>query len=1053
MYKKLKFESPLGRRNDSIVKKPTDVSHEVVLNYILAHANNDNRPYLRVRIFGKEFLGLLDSGANRTILGEEGWEALKHICKLNLNCQQDCIVANGHKTASLGTVTLPIQLRDEIKILDAIVMPTFPQSLILGVDFWTSMRIIPDLFTGEWVFGSNSNNCRVSAIQTAEDLSPEQRELLESLLDKTFAQMGSDIGCTTLVEHVIRTDSLPIKQRHYPISPALQKYVNEEIDRLLAADIIEPSNSPWSSPIVLAKKKDGSYRFCTDYRQLNKVSLPDAYPLPFVSSILDKLRDARFLTTLDIKSAYWHIPMAETSKPLTAFTVPTRGLFQWKRMPFGLHNAPATWQRLIDRVLGIDLEEFVFVYLDDIIICTPSFEKHIDILGKVFERLTKAGLTLSREKCYFCKAELRYLGYVVNSAGLLVDPNKVEAIVNIPTPKNVSDIRRLVGLASWYRRFVPDFSSVVAPLTQLLKKNKPFVWDDDCERAFRMIKERLISAPVLSCPNFELPFTIQTDASDFGLGAVLSQTHPEGEKVVCYLSRSLTKAERKFSTTEKECLAVIFAIEKLRPYIEGTKFRVVTDHYSLKWLNNIKDPVGRIARWAVRLQQYDFEIVHRKGKDHVVPDTLSRSVPAIETIEVLDKSVTTDKWYKKMYDRVVKYPKRYPLWRIENSVLYKQIKPAYPELTEPSSAWCIVVPRENRTEVIRACHDPPTCGHLGVFKTTARVASTYYWPKLRADVANYIRHCLVCIRTKPEQKPPIGLMLSAQATITKPWELLYLDLVGPLPRSTTGYSYIFTVSDAFSKFVLLFPLRSATALAITRLLEDYVILIFGTPRKIIVDNGSQLRSNLLKNLLQSYNITLGHTANYHPQANQVERPHRVIKTVLTAYVSQNQRTWSNYLAKVACAINSARHEVTSFTPNFVLFGREISMSGAAKVPIPDDVVVDKPQELLTRSDALKKVYTDVRKRLISAYEKNRKIYNLRRRDIKFTVGESVWRKNHVLSDASKGFTAKLADKFVGPLLVTKVLSPWTYELKDSHGKNHGIWHAKDLKAHPPEAED
>lgn len=267
---------------------------------------------------------------------------------------------------------------------------------------------------------------------------------------------------------------------------------------------------------MVRKKEPNKYRFCVDFRKLNQVTERDAYPIPYVSSTLDKLRDARYLSSLDIRSAYFQVPLPESSKPLTAFTVPNRGLFQFRRLPMGLANAPATFQRLIDRVLGPELEPHVFAYLDDIIVVTESFEKHLEVLREIFRRAKEANLTVAKEKCQFCRSELRYLGYIVNRNGLQVDPDKVKAIVDIPIPKTVSDVRRFLGLASWYRRFVPQFSSLSAPLCNLLRKNKTFVWDSSCDNTFTSLKEHLVSAPVLTCPDFSLPFTIQTDASGFG---------------------------------------------------------------------------------------------------------------------------------------------------------------------------------------------------------------------------------------------------------------------------------------------------------------------------------------------------------------------------------------------------------------------------------------------------------------------------------------------------------------------------------------------------------
>ncbi|KAK9700984.1 Reverse transcriptase (RNA-dependent DNA polymerase) [Popillia japonica] len=497
-------------------KNPVLDKQQVLLDFVLAHAQGDERPYLTVTIFGQQMLGLLDSGASRTILGSQGWKCLQ---KLGVGLSGDATlirVADGRTCDCLGSLLVPVRLRDVERLVEILVVPEVTSTLILGADFWTVMGIVPDLRRGEWSF---STEVEVSSVTDgAGILSAIERARLDELVNKLFANIDPQVlGCTELVEHTIETDSAPIKQRYYPISPAMQKIVNQELDKMLAQGVVERSSSPWSSPILLIPKKDNTYRFCVDYRKLNAVTKRDAYPLPYVSHILDKLRDSKYLTTLDIKSAYWEIPMAEASKPYTAFTVPNRGLFQFKRMPFGLHNAPATWQRFIDRVIGADLEPHVFAYLDDIIIVTPTFEKHVfaylddiiivtptfekhlrrgfgtshffaylddiiivtptfekhlEILAEVVGRIHGAGLTLNREKSLFCRAELKYLGYIVNGSGLHVDPEKIKAILDIPIPKTVSEVRRMIGISSWYRRFVRDYGTLVVPLTNLLRKNR-----------------------------------------------------------------------------------------------------------------------------------------------------------------------------------------------------------------------------------------------------------------------------------------------------------------------------------------------------------------------------------------------------------------------------------------------------------------------------------------------------------------------------------------------------------------------------------------------------
>lgn len=1024
-------------------------SQQAILDFILRSFGTDERPYLRISIFGIPMLGLLDSGASKAILGHDGWAKLKGHCRLDRNQSQTCIVANGQSCHAIGTASLPIALQDRVCLMDVLVIPTLPHLLILGADFWRRMGIIPDLSRGEWTFAKPEANVEVCALEPMDHLSSDERRQLEALVEQTISTLPNKIGCTPLVEHVIRTDSPPIKQRYYPISPALQRDVDKELDKMLADGIVEPSSSAWASPIVMIKKKDGTYRFCVDFRRLNQVSVRDAYPLPFVNTILDKLRDAKYLTTLDIKSAYWQISVAESSRKYTAFTIPNRGLFQFRRMPFGLHNSPMTWQRLLDQVLGTELEPYVFAYLDDIIICTNTFEKHLSVLRDVLNRLTNAGLTLNKDKCHLCKPELRYLGYVVNAHGLSVDPDKVEAILKIPPPTSVREVRRVIGMASWYRRFVPNFSTIVSPLTSLLKKSKKFLWDDTCDRALRTIKEHLVSAPILTCPDFTLPFIIQTDASAFGLGAVLSQETVEGEKVISYISRSLTKNERNFTTTERECLAVLFAIEKFRPYVEGTRFTVITDHYSLKWLNSIKDPVGRIARWAVRLQQYDFEIRHRKGKDNVVPDALSRAVPVVDAIDAPIPDEPQDPWYLRLRRQVTENPRHYPLWRVTDDRLYKYVSTPYPDLTPDMDSWKPVVPKEQRRSVIHQYHDLPTAGHGGVNKTVKRVAQHCYWPKMRQDIAKYVRNCETCAHTKPEQRAPRGLM-GGHSIISRPWEVISTDIVGPLPRTARGYAFILVVADCFSKFPLMFPLRTATAAAVARHIEENVFLLFGAPKRIICDNGVQFRSRQFQELTQRYGCHVSYTAYYHPQANPTERINRVLKTMLTAYVRDNHRKWDEYLPSVACAIRTSKHEITGLTPYFINFGREISLNNVE----PLEEANENPElrfereNLEHRGRSLNIVYQDVRKRLDKAYQASKPRYDLRHRPDEFQLGENVLRKNHVLSDAAQHFTAKLAPKYVGPFVIHRKLARWVYQLKTPDGiVLDGAWHAKDLKPH------
>lgn len=1021
-----------------------------ILNYILAQVNEGECPYVNVDILGNNFYGLLDSGANKTFMGQSGWNILRNAgIKLDKSRNISCKVANDDSCTCIGVVAVPIRLRDVVKIIEIYIVPQLRHSLVLGIDFWVRMGIVPDVRRGEWHFSSDILQPPIiNGVEARSDLNFEQNECLTKLLDGYFSNIDQDnLGCTNVVKHKIVTSSEPIKQRYYPVSPFKQKLIDEELDQMLKLGVIEKSTSGWSSPVLMVPKKDGTFRFCVDFRKLNSVTEKDAYPLPYISSILTKLGGSRYLSSMDIKSAFWQIKLDETSKPYTAFTIPGRGLFQWTRMPFGLHNAPATFQRLVDTVFGPELEPYVFVYLDDIILATPTFEKHLEVLSEIFRRLNAAGLTLKENKCVFCRSELKFLGYVINRQGILVDPSKVEAIVNLPRPKTVTEVRRIIGMIGWYRRFVDGFSDLIAPLTRLLRKGKRFEWDESCEKSFQRIKDALVSAPILTSPNFEHPFYVQTDASAYGVGCVLTQRYDGREHVICYLSRTLSRSEANYSSTERELLAVLYSIEKLRCYLEGYKFYVITDCHSLVWLNNLKNPQGRLARWALRLQQFDYEVVHRKGKDNIVPDTLSRNLIVPENIIssiVVDD--TGDKWYLKMLKLVNEDPLKYPKWRVADKKLYKYVSSDFPELFDEVDFWKLVIPKDKRREILYNGHDICTAGHFGIYKTFNRIARLYYWPSMRADITKYVRSCATCLRTKPEQKKPAGFMSKTPPLITKPWQYISTDLFGPLPKSSHGNLYILAVTDAFSKFVLFFPLRHATALAVTKILREQVFLIFGVPQFVRCDNGPQYRGKEMHNLANRFGFEISFSPNYSAHCNPTERVNRVLKAMLSAYVKDNHRKWDENLAELGCAIRTAQHEVTSLTPYFINFGKEMILHGSEYDKSHLNLEVNENNKT-DKVEIIEKMRNFVKKRLEAAHVKYRNQYNLRHRDVRYEVDDLVWKRNFALSDGANYFTSKLAGKFSGPYRIKRKVGYCVYELVNDQGKSIGNWHTEHLKPH------
>lgn len=1057
-----KLVSLEGNRLNSIVPPKNEKEIRIPVNYLFQTRKEDPRPYLDVRIFGKLFRALLDSGAAQTVLGEEAlWILDKFPARLISTSDRYVETADGQRHSVSGFVNIPITLEGRTKNLPVIVVPSLKQSIILGVDFWDAMHLITDMHNRTWEFSRNKNQiCSLAikeGIMSKNNLSEEQKKRLDMLVDKHFPEKEDlTIGQTNLVRHTIETgDAKPIKQRYYTMSPARQKLVEEELENMLKLGIVEPSRSPWSSPIVLLDKPDGTRRFCVNYKALNSVTKPDAYPLPKVTHILDRLRDARYLSSLDIKSAFWQIPLDPDSKEKTAFTVPGRGLYHFNAMPFGLSNAPATWQRFIDNVLGPELEVNVFVYLDDIVLVSSDFDKHLEILDKVLGRLKDAKLTLNKAKCQFCRSELKYLGYMVDSRGLRVDPSKVEAILQIPVPKNAKEVRQYVGTASWYRRFIPDFSTRLYPLTSMLKKGIKFVWTDEAQRAFDYIRSCLIKSPILSCPNFEKPFSVACDASGVGLGAVLTQCTDEGEVVIAYASRTLSRTEQKFSATERECLAVVWAVERFRPYIEGTHFTVITDHYSLLWLYNLKDPQGRLARWALRLQPYDFKLVHRKGKEHVVPDMLSRlpqggedNVQIDPVCEIKQTKETQDKWYIKMCREVQDYPDKYPLWRMEKDTLWKMVLDRS-DTTNENACWKQVLPKDRRGEILYENHDVKTAGHLGVYKTFKRIQNNFYWPKMRQDIAKYIKNCQICQRTKYDQGKPYGF-LGNRRSCNRPWTMLSADLMGPFPRSNKGFKYLLVVIDTFTKFTLLFPLRAATAASVARHLVDDVFMVYGVPQYLIFDNGSEFIGASVKKMAEEYRVKILLNASRHPQANPTERTNRTIISMIRAYIKDNHRVWDQDLPKLGFALRSAVSESTGFTPAYLTYGRELNATGEGYSLLKDWDQVPGKQEMsphVRNLENLVHIYKAVKNNLDKSHQKNERHYNLRRRETTFNVGDSVLKRNFVQSKAVNYFSSKLAPRFVGPFKIKQKISPVVYQLEEPGGKSVGNWHISDLKKH------
>ena len=456
-------------------------------------------------------------------------------------------------------------------------------------------------------------------------LQPSQRQDVLDLVNE-YAQLFPDVPSRTdMISHDVDIgDASPIKQHPYRLNPTKAKYLDQEIQYLLENDFTEHSQSSWSSPCILVPKPDGSYRMCTDYRKVNNLTKSDNFPIPRIDDCVDKIGNAKYVSKFDLLKGFWQIPLSERAKEVSAFVTP-RGLYQYKVMPFGMRNSPATFQRLINRIISqIDGCEG---YIDDVIIYSDTWEEHLEILRKFFKRLSEAKLTINLVKSEFGCGHVTYLGHIVGQGQVKPVNAKVDAIADFPQPTTKKHVMRLLGMAGYYRKFCPNFSSITEPLTQLLRKDMKFVWTEQCQSAFEKLKAMLQNAPVLSAPDFSRPFKLAVDASDVAAGAVLLQEGQDGvDHPTCYFSRKFNKHQRNYSTIEKECLALVLALQHFEVYVSSTSvpLEVFSDHNPLVFLHKLKNKNQRLLRWSLILSEYDMKIEHIKGRDNLLADCLSR---------------------------------------------------------------------------------------------------------------------------------------------------------------------------------------------------------------------------------------------------------------------------------------------------------------------------------------------------------------------------------------------------------------------------------------------
>ncbi|KAI2646047.1 Retrovirus-related Pol polyprotein [Labeo rohita] len=925
--------------------------------------------------------------------------------------------------------------------------------------------------------------------RSSQDLEGPQKQKLWTVLERhhaVFATSAHDVGQTQLVQHCIDTGNAhPIRQRPRRLPPTRQAAADRCLEEMKAAGIIEPSESPWASPVVLVPKKDGSWRFCVDFRQLNEVTIKDSYPLPRVDESLDKIAGSKWFSLLDLRSGYWQVALSADARPKTAFTT-GMGLWQFRTMPFGLCNAPATFERLMEQVLQGIPRESCLVYLDDILVHGKDFESALSALDLVITRIAQAGLKLHPDKCQLMQKAVTFLGHYVSAEGVATDEQKTVAVRDWPVPCGLRQLRAFLGLASYYRKFVPGFATVAAPLHQLTKKSQRFQWGQEQQQAFDRLKEALCHAPVLAAPDPRLPFILDTDASNVGLGAILSQDGEKGERVIAYYSRAFNRAERNYCVTRRELLAVVEAVSHFRHHLCGLPFVIRTDHASLHWLLSFREPEGQVARWIERLQEFQFTIQHRKGESHQNADGLSRRIckdtcsqcerltgytgqgPADKTPEIQieasccavlpDSKVAwaneqrkdTDlqvviNWVETgrrlAWEEVAAFgPVVRGLWSMRDGLALNMgvLQRGFVEPATGVTKWQTVVPKSCHHLVLEAMHGQPGVGHFGVNKTLKRVRQEFYWNTCRRDVESFCRRCDACTA----KKGPTGQSHAPlqQRLVGCPMDRVAVDVLGPFPRTPRGNRFVVVAMDYFTKWPEAYAVPNQEAGTVAEVLLEGMFARFGVPTEVHSDQGRNFESQLFSDLCRQLGIRKTRTTPLHPQSDGlVERYNRTLATQLALCVSRDQKDWDLQLPLVLLATRSAVQETTGCTPALLMLGRELRTPSSLLMGRPPDAP-DAPPGLEYAhqlQDRLQSAHEFARRQALQAGIRQKRAYDHRCTGRDFNAGELVWVYG---PKRQKGRSPKLDCAWVGPCYVVKRLGESIYRVRKKPGGHTVVLH-------------
>ena len=996
---------------------------------------------------------LIDMGSIASLCSEFVFNRLDRNKLIKINDPpKNFIGASGESIEILGVYDIPIVLQDDHTVVHPFhVVRRLAESVLLGIDFLVKHNFSFEGGTRKLSYSIADKNYEIinrvgenipvsepSSIEKPDlsHLSPHERKMLENLIEgnrHVFAQSLAELGTAVGVEHAIETTGEIIAIPPYNTPYALRGILKDQIDEFLRCGIIEPSNSPYSSSIVMVRKRDTSeYRLTCDWRKLNSITRKDRYPGMLFNDVIDALYGAQYFSVIDLHNAYFQINLRKSDRCLSAFTC-FYGHFQFIKMGQGLCNGPATMQRLLNNILKDVLFKFTLAFFDDVLVYSKTFADHIHHLQRVFTLLYDAGLKLKYKKCTFGMPSVRYLGFIISRNGLSTESEKVEAIAKFKTPTKIDHIRSYVGAASFYRRFVKNFSNIVHPLVKLTRKNVKFQWGPEQQAAFDCIKEKLTTAPVLYFVDFSRPLILRTDASDYGIGSVLGQiqrdpiTGEEREGAIAFFSKGLIDRQLTWTTCEKELFAIIASVKTFHTYLFGRHFTIYTDNQPIVWLMKNKDMKLRITRWSLILQEYDFDVIHVKGKSNVVADALSRC--PINTVEEVPEgtllvALTRKQWAEMQAADLLAATKGKGMRNVDRDGNLKDPDKIFVELNNgilATQSGRILVPEAMINEVLNRFHTHKLGGHLGFLKTELKIKRRFMWPGMATCIRNFINKCIACNLRKATGKTVAPLCpIKPVDYIGEKWAI---DLIGPCPASAENSIYILTMVEYMTRFAETCALPDQTSVTIAQAIIRCIVLRWGIPHRILSDGATSLQSNLMSDLYKELNIKREKISPYSASTNGLcEKLNGSLINILTPFVIENPVRWQQYLPYATFCYNMSVNATTKESPAYLMYQWDPTE--------PCDLQPSSRIRFLTDNETL---FSDPYQRTLQLArnhtlesQENSKLYYDEENKVtltKYNVGDLIFMRE------SKVQTGKFYNRWSGPYEVVRKQSDLNYVVK------------------------